>query len=358
MKKYILLFSLMVFLQTISLTGNTQNVNIPDINFKNKLIALGIDLNFDGEISYIEAEVISDLDVSLAFGAIDNIYDLTGIEAFVNLTKLNCNSNSLSSINLYNNSALKELDCSACILTNLDISNNDSLEILYCNSNYLTNLDVSNNFALISLSCRSNAITSLDVSNNILLEKLSIFGDDIVNFNVSNNVNLKYLECTSASFTSLDVTHNIYLTELYCATNQLTTLDISNNINLTNLAIFGMPSLTQVCVWILPFPDSTSVQVVSFNSPNIVYEICNVGTENILKDNSLFIYPNPASDNISIIIPQKSEIEISNLQGQIIKRINTTEKQMTIDISGLTKGMYFIKVTTENEIITNKFIKE
>ncbi len=36
--------------------SNAQNVNIPDANFKNALISVGVDTNEDGEISYAECE--------------------------------------------------------------------------------------------------------------------------------------------------------------------------------------------------------------------------------------------------------------------------------------------------------------
>jgi hypothetical protein len=80
--------------------------------------------------------------------------------------------------------------------------------------------------------------------------------------------------------------------------------------------------------------------------------------ENHVNEGSLVIYPNPAKENIMIINPQKLEIEIFNLQGQLIKTINNAENQTTMDISALANGIYFIKGTTEKEIIVKKFIKE
>ncbi|MFH0867173.1 MAG: T9SS type A sorting domain-containing protein, partial [Bacteroidota bacterium] len=81
--------------------------------------------------------------------------------------------------------------------------------------------------------------------------------------------------------------------------------------------------------------------------------------------NDVSIYPNPANDYIIIAVPQKSNIEILNIQGQLLKSLVTTEDKTTIDISGLTSGMYFIKVTTEKAVPTGrqgiavkKFIKE
>ncbi len=81
-------------------------VTIPDNNFLNALIELGVDTDGDGIISPAEAEVIISLDVSE-----DSISDMTGIEAFVNLDTLDCFINQLTSLDLSNNTALTYLDC-------------------------------------------------------------------------------------------------------------------------------------------------------------------------------------------------------------------------------------------------------
>lgn len=86
-----------------------QLVVIPDTQFKKALLAHYpvVDLNFDGEISTKEAVSYSGmLNISLK-----QIHDLTGIEAFVNLTGLKCNHNQIESLNLSQNKALTFLGC-------------------------------------------------------------------------------------------------------------------------------------------------------------------------------------------------------------------------------------------------------
>ncbi|MEI6766366.1 MAG: T9SS type A sorting domain-containing protein [Bacteroidota bacterium] len=70
------------------------------------------------------------------------------------------------------------------------------------------------------------------------------------------------------------------------------------------------------------------------------------------------LFPNPVISNLGINLPQKSVIEIINLHGQLLKTINPTENQTTIDISDFARGMYFIKVTKDKGVLTKKFIKE
>lgn len=70
------------------------------------------------------------------------------------------------------------------------------------------------------------------------------------------------------------------------------------------------------------------------------------------------LFPNPASGTISIAASLKSEIEIFNSEGQIVKRTLALNKISTLDISGLAPGMYFAKVKSGEGIMVKKFIKQ
>jgi hypothetical protein len=77
------------------------------------------------------------------------------------------------------------------------------------------------------------------------------------------------------------------------------------------------------------------------------------------KDNhSINIFPNPATDNITIVTPQKSEIEISNIQGRIIKNITSKGNKTSVDILEFPNGIYVVKVKNEKGAVVEKFIKE
>ena len=85
---------------------NAQIVTIPDANFKARLIAMGLDVNSDGEIQQSEA-----LNVTLLSVDASNISDLTGIASFTNLTGLDCSQNQLTSLDLSLNHNLAHLQC-------------------------------------------------------------------------------------------------------------------------------------------------------------------------------------------------------------------------------------------------------
>jgi hypothetical protein len=78
----------------------------------------------------------------------------------------------------------------------------------------------------------------------------------------------------------------------------------------------------------------------------------------ISTSDDLFIFPNPTTNSLTIQSPQKSTIEILNIQGQMIKTIYNSDLQTTIDVSDFPIGVYIIKAKTEMGIAVKKFIKE
>lgn len=86
--------------------------------------------------------------------------------------------------------------------------------------------------------------------------------------------------------------------------------------------------------------------------------VCNsvnvVGIEEQNMINNLSIYPNPVRSQLTINGELEiSSIEIIDLTGKTIKSLFTAFNK--IDISGLTEGVYFLRV---NNILTKKFIKD
>ena len=56
------------------------------------------------------------------------------------------------------------------------------------------------------------------------------------------------------------------------------------------------------------------------------------------------MYPNPASNMVSIIAPEKSELVIYNATSKEVKRLVTEQNNTTIDVSNLPDGIYFVVV--------------
>ena len=258
--------------------AKAQIVNIPDANFKAKLLAASpsntiastetpvynannlltvsnyhtIDTNGDGEIQVSEAQQIKFLKLENA-----SISNVTGIESFINLEYLNCDFNQLTSLDVSGLGNLKYLICQSNNLTSLSVSNVTNLKEIYCGDNELTNINLSGLTNLYFINCGENMLTSIDVSGlvslkylycynnqitNILflgcnnLEKIICYNNQFTNLNVSILPNLKELQCNNNQISSLLVSGLTNLQTLLCDNNLLTTIDLTGCNHLANLS--------------------------------------------------------------------------------------------------------------------------
>lgn len=72
----------------------------------------------------------------------------------------------------------------------------------------------------------------------------------------------------------------------------------------------------------------------------------------------LLVYPNPARKSVIIQTNAKAEIKLYNQTGQLIKTYDASINKLNVDISNLDSGMYFIKVSSNDKIITRKLVIE
>ncbi|MBP6757526.1 MAG: hypothetical protein KA210_15390, partial [Bacteroidia bacterium] len=224
--KYKLLFIILFFSTSIT----AQYTTIPDPEFEYFLIYSGYDSgNIDGKVLTSNINTIKEI-YFFPGAANINIKDLTGIEDFTALEKLNCQNCNLTSLDLSKNLSLTELICNDNKLTSLNVKGCVNLKTINCNGNPFINLDFTKTVNLETLYCRGISLTVLDLNANLKYIDCSFC--PISNFDLSKCTLLETLICTNNQFTSLDISKNINLTSLTCDNNQLTNLDISKNINL------------------------------------------------------------------------------------------------------------------------------
>jgi len=256
-----------------------------------------IDLGIDSD-GIINGQVLtSDIETVITLDINhESINDITGIEDFP---------------------ALELLDVSGNDLTILDVSNNIQLKELYASNTGTENL----------------MISSLDISNNVNLELLygeNLFFIESLNLKNGNNAILTVtLPCEEEG-------EPCTLTELNCVT-------VDNEEAATNNE--------------LPYLNWT-IQADFFYSEDCTLSV---------SDNSLAaitVYPNPVK-NILVLSSLKNEIEslkitMYTIEGKLLQTQNLNfNKQASINVSSLLKGVYFISVQSENrqrEVI--KFIKD
>lgn len=305
-------------------------VNIPDANFKAYLAGnTTINTNEDSEIQCSEATAFT--------GTINcsnkNITDLTGIEAFTNLTALYCDDNQLTALNVNNNTSLTRLGCAGNLLTTLDLSANPELSWLDCTSNQLSTLDLSNSTALIRLSCASNQLTTLDMSAN---------------------TDLIALDCSLNRISSLDLSSNTDLTQLRCGNNQLASLNVTNGNNRNFKTFEATNNHNLTCIQV----DDAAWSTANWNyiDPEASFsEACSITfIEEKWEQAVINIYPNPVQTHLNVNLKKATTLQIVNLSGVTVVTQKADKGDNIIDVSRLSNGVYFLQ-TSNTEAI--KFIK-
>jgi uncharacterized repeat protein (TIGR01451 family) len=109
-------------------------------------------------------------------------------------------------------------------------------------------------------------------------------------------------------------------------------------------------------------PNSANIYF-DFN-PAIVTNVCttefvtNLGAETLAFDN-LKYYPNPVKNTLSISNSSIIDsIEITSILGQQMMNQKVTSLQTEVDLSELSNGIYFVKISSEGQEKTMKIIKE
>lgn len=186
------------------------------------------DTDGDGYLSQAELDAVTEMDLRKL-----KIQDLTGLEWFRGLEKLNCSENDLTSLELPDLPALRALTCNEnSRLSLLDLSGAPALEHLNCFHSALTELDLHCVPKLSHLAWGGSPLRELDLSGNPDLQVLHVLGGDLYTADLSHNDRLDTLLWNHTYIQSLDLSHLSNLTFLNCTDNQIVSLDLSENLAL------------------------------------------------------------------------------------------------------------------------------
>lgn len=89
---------------------------------------------------------------------------------------------------------------------------------------------------------------------------------------------------------------------------------------------------------------------------NVLYRKASVSVKG-LNAAKVSIYPNPASDNVTITSDKQIQmVTVLNNVGQSVLTMNPDSKVVSLDVSKLTNGVYFIRTSSEEGQTTSKLI--
>jgi uncharacterized protein YjdB len=322
------------------------------------------------------------------------------------LETINCSDNNLTSLDVSQNAAFTSISCTNNNLTSIDVSQNINLSTLSFGNNNLTSIDLTQNVNLFILVCNFNDLSSLDISQNI--------GLGILYCTNNNNLSsLNMINISTSTLTNFDAVSNPNLTciqvdNVALATTAWTNVDtgVSFSLNcitfVTSITVQGQAGATMITTAggtlqleanVLPANADDATYTWSVNSGtgsaiintsglltaindgtvtvtatandasgitgSKVISISNqsLGVNEQTNTSNLSIYPNPVNAQLTISSEDKiGTIVILNVMGKTVKTI--TSSSNTIDVSELTKGIYFLKIQMDKGLVSEKFVKE
>ncbi|MBF4519047.1 T9SS type A sorting domain-containing protein [Flavobacterium sp. ANB] len=339
-----------------SLFGFAQYTAIPDINFENKLIALGIDSGVaDGQV--LTANIANRFLLNVSNSGIRN---LSGIQDFTKLTTLYCQDNLLTSLDVSQNKKLNYLDCSNNALTSLNISGSTDLATLNCETNQLSNIDFTTNPVLYNLYCNSNKLTNLNLTANPDLNFLYCYANQLTSLSVTTNTKLTRLYCQENQITSLDISTNTALKEFFCRSNQLTSLNLKNGTSssITSFNATSNPNLT--CIQV----DDVAYFNTNWATQKDATATYNTACSNLGVPETVFekmsLYPNPTQGELHIDHIVLEKATLYDASGKLLKttKFTSATQSSTLNMEAFSKGMYYLFLESEGTHTVKKIVVE
>ena len=302
--------------------------------------------------------------------------------------------------------SLQYLSCSNGKLNTLDLSNNIALRTLYCNKSDLYTLILNSYVTLNSFRCYGNQLNSLSLKNSTTLKILNCSDNQLNNLYVSSNNELENFYCQNNKL-PLSNLYEISKTlkpnsesEIVLGEQRLTsrTIEVGEQVDFSAEKEFGgfatvftiekdnLPAQESdytITGGIITFFTEGKYRVRMCNSgffegwpilispANVFVEINvgNVGIETITKDElRITVYPNPTMGELRITNYELriDNIEIFDVYGRkvgakfpsnVLEGWQPQAAGVVLNISHLSTGIYFIKITTKQGVITKKVIK-
>jgi len=256
---------ILLLLLLISTIAEAQIVNIPDANFKARLLSadvnndiaknlagvrIKIDVNNDGQIQLSEALQVGFLDLE-CWGCMDSqrFSSLEGIQSFINLKYLDIYSHFLTTLDLRSLPNLEHLGAEENLLTSVNLDGLTMMKVLSLAANQLTVFDPTPFTQLENFNIESNNITTLNLTGLSNLELLQCGFNAINSLNLNDLTSLKYLYCNNTEISTLNLENSNDLENLTCSENLfLSSIFVKNGGNVPDFFLLSdCPNLRYIC---------------------------------------------------------------------------------------------------------------
>ena len=221
----------------------------------------------------------------------------------------------------------------------------------------LTSVTISNGITEISDDAFYNCVslTSITIPNSVtrfgeraFFNCTSLTSITIPNNNYFDGIALyTFANCTS--LTSITLPRKIIALEdgAFYGCTALNTIDCTaENPPVLYTGAFGAINEDNVTV-VVPCEKSSLYQnATGWSLFNNIVEDCESSID-VVEENQILVYPNPAKDNITLEAGE--DVFIFNNLGQIVKQVNNPKGKTTINIQDLPKGTYYLKISERKQ---------
>lgn len=115
-------------------------------------------------------------------------------------------------------------------------------------------------------------------------------------------------------------------------------------------------------IWLYPPVNDISYTIEIWNFLK-KFRLSSSQNINDLSENNIQIFPNPTNSILTITFPHQyvndfNLIEIYNTLGELVysQKIHSLQNQITINLSDLSEGIYFLEILQQNKLFQNKII--
>lgn len=189
----------------------------------------------------------------------------------------------------------------------------------------------------------SDATTIKLAAKTIVFDQISTW-----NFTVNPTVSM-YSEVINANQVSFTNNTTAFDSLLWDFGDGATSTDVNPVHNYTSPGIYTVTLTTTKCG-----KSSSQTKTVQIDT------ILNVGIFD--GEKNILIYPNPVSNQFSIVLNQKyktSSVVIFDVLGNTIMKNEIKDLEvLTMDISALSRGTYIVKITADQDLYTSKIVKK
>lgn len=97
------------------------------------------------------------------------------------------------------------------------------------------------------------------------------------------------------------------------------------------------------------------LKIIDFDAS---FEYSKIVSVNFVGDENILVYPNPASNFLTIEQKTQADLKIINTEGKTVRTLHLEKGKQIINIAELPQGLYILQLQSEEKVYHTKFVKE